>query len=255
MRGESARSGRGFVKAGVFGVGALSLCCVLSLAAPSHAQAPAPPPPAIPANPVPQPVTGFVPPYEIMRTVRAAGFDPLAPPLREGTTYVLRATDFRGILMRVVVDARTGTIRDVTQIVPGPGRYGQIEPDVLAPPYNPADYDVPLTTAPGADIAPPMLRSPRAFERPAALGPLPLPPLPRPRPAALVSRKPVDYGNPANTGLLPANPNGAAGAGDSAAASTVGGGPSATPPLNANTAAPAAPSAAKKPAAVLPFND
>jgi hypothetical protein len=71
------------------------------------------------------PVTGFVPPYEIVRTVRAAGFDPLAPPLREGTTYVLRATDFRGILMRVVVDARTGAIRDANRIVPGPGLYGR----------------------------------------------------------------------------------------------------------------------------------
>ena len=39
---------------------------------------------------------------------RLAGFDPLALPLREGTTYVIRATDFRGILMRVVVDARSG---------------------------------------------------------------------------------------------------------------------------------------------------
>ena len=70
------------------------------------------------------PVTGFVPPYEIVRTVHAAGFDPLAPPRREGTTYVLRATDFRGILMRVVVDARTGAIRDANRIVPGPGFYG-----------------------------------------------------------------------------------------------------------------------------------
>jgi hypothetical protein len=31
------------------------------------------------------PLRGFVPPYEILRTVRAAGFEPLAPPLREGT--------------------------------------------------------------------------------------------------------------------------------------------------------------------------
>jgi hypothetical protein len=79
------------------------------------------------------PVTGFVPPYEIVRTVRAAGFDPLAPPLREGTTYVLRATDFRGILMRVVVDARTGAIRDANRIVPGPGLYGPA-------PYPPGSY-------------------------------------------------------------------------------------------------------------------
>jgi hypothetical protein len=84
------------------------------------------------------PVTGFVPPYEIVRTVRAAGFDPLAPPLREGTTYVLRATDFRGVLMRVVVDARTGAIRDANRIVPGPGLYG---PGGYPPgTYGPAGY-------------------------------------------------------------------------------------------------------------------
>jgi hypothetical protein len=87
------------------------------------------------------PVTGFVPPYEIVRTVRAAGFDPLAPPLREGTTYVLRATDFRGILMRVVVDARTGAIRDANRIVPGPGLYG---PGAYPPGgYGPGGYAAP----------------------------------------------------------------------------------------------------------------
>ncbi|MGB6935932.1 MAG: hypothetical protein WBE14_04320, partial [Xanthobacteraceae bacterium] len=66
-----------------------------------------------------------MPPYEIARNVRRAGFDPLAPPMREGATYVVRATDFRGILMRVVVDAHSGAIRDVNRIVPGPGSYGQ----------------------------------------------------------------------------------------------------------------------------------
>jgi hypothetical protein len=84
------------------------------------------------------PVTGFVPPYEIVRTVRAAGFDPLAPPLREGTTYVLRAMDFRGILMRVVVDAHTGAIRDANRIVPGPGFYGA--GGYVPGSYGPGDY-------------------------------------------------------------------------------------------------------------------
>jgi hypothetical protein len=92
------------------------------------------------------PVTGFVPPYEIVRTVRAAGFDPLAPPLREGTTYVLRATDFRGILMRVVVDAHTGAIRDANRIVPGPGLYGSAgyPPGSYGPGgYGPGGYNPP----------------------------------------------------------------------------------------------------------------
>src|SRR4029077_15619185 len=79
---------------------------------------------------------GFVPPYEILRTVRAAGFDPLAPPLREGTSYVVRAVDFRGVAMRVVVDARSGAIRDANRIVSGPGLYGPYAPG----PYPPAPY-------------------------------------------------------------------------------------------------------------------
>jgi hypothetical protein len=77
-----------------------------------------------------------VPPYEILRTVRAAGFDPLAPPLREGTSYVVRAIDFRGVAMRVVVDARSGAIRDANRIVSGPGLYGPYAPG----PYPPAPY-------------------------------------------------------------------------------------------------------------------
>ena len=83
-----------------------------------QAQTPAEAAPAPRIVPLPPPVIGFVSPYEIMRTVRSAGFHPVSRPLREGTSYVLRATDFRGIPMRVVLDARTGVIRDATRIVP-----------------------------------------------------------------------------------------------------------------------------------------
>ena len=97
--------------------GVVLVACLFA-AAPGRAQVPAPPPAA---PPVTQPVTGFVSSYEITRIARSAGFDPLAPPLREGTIYVLRATDYRGILMRVVIDARTGAIRDANRIVPARG--------------------------------------------------------------------------------------------------------------------------------------
>jgi hypothetical protein len=137
-----------------------------------------------------------VPPYEITRIVRSAGFDPLAPPLREGTTYVLRATDFRGILMRVVVDAHSGAIRAVNRIVPGPGPsspVGMLPPPYGVPPsYGSPDFDGPQM-APGEESATPPMPPPAA--RTAAL-PLvsapPLPPLPRPRPAELASRKAAD---------------------------------------------------------------
>jgi len=113
-------------------------------------------------------------PHEITKVVRSAGFDPLAPPLREGTTYVLRATDFRGILMRVVVDARSGAIRAVNRIVLGPGFYGPI--GIAPPPYG-------LPAIDGAKI---WSGEESAAPRPTAAGHPPvLPPLPRPRPAAL----------------------------------------------------------------------
>jgi hypothetical protein len=176
-------------------------------------------------------VTGFVSSYEISRIAESAGFDPLAPPLREGTTYVLRATDYRGILMRVVIDARTGAIRDATRIVPGPGRYGQYYG--VASPYDPTAFDEPemepsLAPPIGLPMEPPSpLRSPPpppvfAPTHPGASA-IVTPPLPRPRPATLSSEI-------------------------SAAA------PAPTP--SAPSALPAPPSAApKKPAAVEPLND
>ena len=181
-----------------FGAGVLVVACLLMAApvraqiiAQATAQAPAPPPAAPPAT---QPVTGFVSSYEITRIARSAGFDPLAPPLREGTIYVLRATDYRGILMRVVIDAHTGAIRDANRIVPGPGRYGQFYG--AASLYDPADLAEPVMGPSPADMEPPPLRP--LVPHTAARTALPdVPPLPRPRPAALASRRPLEDGHPA----------------------------------------------------------
>ena len=153
----------------------------------------------LPAAPLPSP--GFVPPYEVTRIVRAAGFDPLAPPLREGTTYVLRATDYRGILMRVVVDAHSGVIRAVNRIVAGPGSAGMIgmvsSPPGPPPPYGPPEF-LDADEPPSAErLMPPVTPMPPmpipSFGR-AAAHPVvaPHPPLPRPRPAALAARKAAD---------------------------------------------------------------
>ena len=161
---------------------------------PSPAQAPAPP--QLPAAP------GFVSAYEIMHTLRAAGFDPLAPPLREGTIYVARATDYRGILMRVVLDARTGAIRDANRILPGPGNYGGSYGGAYGPePYSPGP------NGPGgserAGIVPPPYRPPQdantstapAAVHPATGGSV----TPRPRPPELASRKSAEGPKPAAT--------------------------------------------------------
>ena len=222
--------------------GVVLVACLLA-AAPGRAQVPAPPPAA---PPVTQPVTGFVSSYEITRIARSAGFDPLAPPLREGTIYVLRATDYRGILMRVVIDAHTGAIRDANRIVPGPGRYGQF---YSAPSlYDPADLAEPVMVPSTAEMERPLV--PHGATRSA----LPeIPPLPRPRPAALASRKPLDDGNPAARARLIADPK---------SLTTPGAAPVAKPQINSEAIAapppvrPAAPGAPKKsPAIVEPLND
>lgn len=224
------------MRAGGPRAGVLALCVLLFAVARSEAQAP-PPAAPLPPQAAPLPGTGFVSPYEIMRTVRTAGFDPLVPPLREGTTYVLRALDYRGILMRVVVDAHTGAIRDANRIVPGPGRYGQYEQygmiqPAYGPPviYDPEDVDAPLT-GPYRETAP-------AVMHPAPPHDLP-PPLPRPRPASLASRKTADPG---------ANPPPAADGKPNLQSDVT----SATPP--AAPAAPAPPAPEKTPP-IPPIND
>ncbi len=181
-------------------IAASALCALLLAVSDGHAQVAA----TSSAQFAPLPSLGFIPPYEIARTVRRAGFDPLAPPLREGSTYVVRATDFRGILMRVVVDARSGAIRDVNRIVPGPGSYGQTagmmpygpDPDDL--PYGqPADYGLPPAPLENGQGSGQIVASRSSAAHPLTRASVTvLPPLPRPRPPELASRQPVEDTKP-----------------------------------------------------------
>jgi hypothetical protein len=162
--------------------------------------------------------------------------------LREGTTYVLRATDFRGILMRVVVDARTGAVRDANRIVPGPGsdaQFGMMSPyesvpDDVPRPYGPPPQFDGLEPATAVPSSPPSSRPPiarNATHTPGAS----VPPLPRPRPATLPERKPtadVERVDP-----TPANPAA----------------PKSVAPAPSSAAATAAPSKARP--VVVPLND
>jgi hypothetical protein len=215
------------VRAGVVGAAAFGLMLLPLAAAPGLAQTP---PSALQTSAAPPPLPGFVPPYEITKIVRSAGFSPLAPPRREGTTYVLRATDFRGILMRVVVDARSGAIRAVNRIVPGPTVYGALgmmpppygEPPPYGPPpyygspppygapppyaalpaYAPSDIGGPEMGPEEADLEPPMgppgLPPPSSFGHSSSLQVFPTsPPLPRPRPPELASREAPPAAKPA----------------------------------------------------------
>jgi hypothetical protein len=178
------------VRAGAFGAAAFSASLLLLVAAPVFAQTP--PAAALPPPPLP----GYMAPYEITRIVRSAGFDPLTRPMREGTTYVVRANDYRGILMRVVVDAQTGAIRAVNRIVANVDPYGPVGvlPPAYAAPsvYGPPEFVVPppmpredSAAVPG--LPPPAMTHPTA--RSVAVEP-PALPLPRPRPADFAARDP-----------------------------------------------------------------
>ncbi len=192
------------MRVGVTGISVVA--ALLSAIGTGWAQAPPAVPPPLP------PAPGFVSTYEIVHTLRAAGFDPLAQPLREGTIYVARATDYRGILMRVVLDARTGAIRDANRIVVGPGNYGEpygpygeADDAYGGPPYGPGPLGPPGPYGPGPyrpDVHGGLPSLP--YDRPPA-GSVPMfppavhaatgsrsPPLPRPRPPELASRKPAD---------------------------------------------------------------
>jgi hypothetical protein len=98
----------------VFGA-ALCACCIVAPATTGRAQSP--PLSDATSTMTPDPVPGLLPSYEINRIVRGSGFYPLALPRREGTVYVLRAIDRHDVLMRVVVDARSGAIRAVNRLV------------------------------------------------------------------------------------------------------------------------------------------
>jgi len=268
------------VRARVLGAVAPFVCFLLFAAAPSRAEPPPPPAPA------PLPLPGLLPPYEVTRIVRSAGFDPLAPPLREGATYVLRATDFRGILMRVVVDGHSGAIRAVNRIVAATDYAVGMMPPYGAPPYGPPPYGAPVYRGPpmedplgepyaalqpegptgydGAEIAPAEPSAPPPAPPPAHTVTRPglpaLPPLPRPRPASLVSRKAPDD---ATSGVKSGDKSGPASAAVAAKpdAPSAGAAKPGSPKLDdakaggAANVAPAAPATANKPRVAEPLND
>ena len=167
--------------AGVFGAAAIFLCCLLLAAAPGRAD------PASAAAPAP---LGLMQPFEINKIVRDAGFTPLGLPQREGTTYVLRAIDSRDILMRVVIDARSGAISAVNRFVPA-------RPDGVIGMMPPDGAQGPLRSPPGPPPPEP-LPPPRKAS--------PYEPLPGPPPGSPPHDVPQDHAKPADIGGPPAGP-------------------------------------------------
>jgi len=155
----------------------------------------------------PGPGQNVLPPLRVAAIVRAAGFDPLFRPMRQGDTYVLRALDRNEVEYRLVIDAYTGrtvSIRATGEPGPyarvyhgGPGygpyggpRHGPMYGRVFGPdddydpryggPRPPPRVRPPQTTN-AAPVAPPAQTKPTqiAAPEPNRTGETPLP---RPRP-------------------------------------------------------------------------
>jgi hypothetical protein len=118
-----------------------------------------------------------VPPYEVMRLVRARGLTPVSRPVMVGPNYIVHATDRNGDLKRVVVDAEFGDILRVVSLNRPPPP--SAPPAWARPPRSlDLDDDDVVGGLPPAAI-------PQTRPRTAAVTPLP-----RPRPA-LAAPSPV----------------------------------------------------------------
>jgi hypothetical protein len=143
--------------------------------------------------------------YDVATVVRSLGLEPTGAPVRTGVTWVQRATDLAGTPLRVVVDARSGTVLAIHPVMiepsyrmaPSYGRpyvYGP-PPPYAGPPAYRGPYGAPYGPYAAAprpyeyddeDVMPPRAaphaRAPHASDRSAAVNPRP--PLPKPRPQA-----------------------------------------------------------------------
>jgi hypothetical protein len=188
------------------------LVAVVLTGLPSYAQSP---PPSQTPNSASVPLAGFLPTDEVKRIVRDAGFTPLGPARHEGAIYEVRVTDYRDVLMRVVIDARSGVIRAVNRIVPlePDGIVGMLPPSgELAPkkaavyealsglsPSQSTPHDLPQDHAMPPDIGGTSSASkeddltiqsmPSTTIGGTFAGPDPVPPLPRPRPSDLTLQR------------------------------------------------------------------
>jgi len=188
---------------------ALLLACAAALALAGAASAQSP-----------GPAYGALPPFRIAAIVRAAGFDPLFRPMRQGDTYVLRALDRNEAEYRLVIDAYTGrtiSIRATGAAGPyarpyrgGPG-YGPHGGPVYGRVFGPNDDGYDARYGSPRPPAPPQVRPPQTTKATPILPPgpnkptqvaMPEPnkttpaPLPRPRPYVMEATSSIPADEP-----------------------------------------------------------
>lgn len=114
-----------------------------------------------------------IPPFEVVTAIRSMGLEPASNPVRRGPVYVIRAYE-DGDPVRVTVDARSGRVLTVTEVIPG-------ETARLGPaPMPPGSVPSVTYRTPPLDHAPPPAAAPPAVRQSAVT---PRTPTPRARPA------------------------------------------------------------------------
>ena len=163
-----------------------ALVLVLSFASPILAQSPPPD-----YSPHQQPGAAL-PPHEVLTSVRSIGLDPVSRPQLRGRVYVLRALDGSQFEKRVVVDAQTGEVLAVRDLIASPPAYTPYNPRFgrYEPPRPPGMIARATVPPPGAE---PVLDEP-LFPR-AGRG-LPTTRVPDQRSVALTPRTPLPKGRP-----------------------------------------------------------
>jgi hypothetical protein len=217
--------------------------------------------------------TDGLPPQQIMRAVRYAGFIPISGPARRGPNYVVVATDRNGTQVRVAVNAYEGEVVNVTPIIamrppgPVPGGPGLVPMEPLPPRVGMAPQGVAPQSMPPRELKDPppdALPPGAAYNRPSSSIDTPSAPLPprgtsSPRLAnAPATTGPIHAAPAARTPIPRPRPNVAS---SEAAATPAASEPAAsTPPATAaakpvevpTEVAPAAPKPAKSETKLIP---
>ncbi|MGE3150225.1 MAG: hypothetical protein AB7K04_14270 [Pseudorhodoplanes sp.] len=144
----------------------------------------------------------LLPPYEAHAIVRSMGLRVITAPVRQGSTYVLRAVDRYGEERRVVLDARYGDVLSAVPVVRLPGN-AYPGARVVRLPRPQMEHDEERDAALPPANPPPVISAPRsANANPAA------PPVPRPRPAGETNKSglPVAQAKPSESSPVEAAP-------------------------------------------------
>lgn len=140
----------------------------------------------------------IIPPYEVAAIVNSLRLTPISRPVLWGSTYVVRAVDRDGEVVRVIIDAEEGEVLAVRHLYGGrfAGRYSRFGP--LAP-----DLDESLPPVPPRGV--PRSARPPMENRSAAIAPV-APPLPRPRPGLAAAPERPAAAEPAVVRAAPPQP-------------------------------------------------